>query len=181
MALRAFGRVLLFCTTCSEAAQLPTFDARALAVDLLRTPQRFLNNLPDDIKAQHLLVCERSLIIRMPSVVESKLFVTDPGASPGPWSLSTLVAKAFQCSGLPAAGAQRDMSTWANSDDPALALFARMWSSWDENRALNQLPLRLLAVVNRLDLARIGGECGPAKACNAEIRFVYGGVRKQTL
>jgi len=113
---------------------------------------------------------DRSLLVRNPAVTDDATQM---------WFFPTLIQRVFQTLKLPA-GSSPDpagdaVRYWV--DNVLDSNLSTRWNTLDPARPLNTIPLRLLAVVNRVDLARSGNSgCPAAMYCGAEFRFVYAGI-----
>lgn len=142
---------------------------------LYRTPKRA------EINAYVKLV-DQSLLIRATSLVDN------PAAMGGGFTFPEVAAKAFAPVGVTdASEIDGFFRATADSDGNVYYLLNNNWGT-GHGRTLQNIPLRLLAVVNRLDQAVVGCEgvggcqkpgrppCVSDHLCGAEVRFVYAGV-----
>lgn len=147
------------------------FDARSIkvsSVDLLRRSAGALSALP--MKQ----IAGNSLIVRRVEVVDNPDFQPPQGstAPPGDWTFPRLMTRAFAVLGEPdPSHVEKYFQDWADRNAPMDA----RWSEASSSRALARIPLRLLAVVNRLDQGRLVN-CPDKHVCGAEFRFVYAGM-----
>jgi len=122
---------------------------------------------------------ERSLLIRATKVVDNSEFQHDPDhpeIAAGSWTFPRLIARAL--SGVGYAGTA-EVAVPKICDLFLSSNFAKRWKDADADRRLGTIPLRLLAVVNRFDLARGDSrDCPLNRLCGAEFRFVYAGIKE---
>ncbi len=133
---------------------------------------------------EHTTFCERSLLIRSTLVVNSVEFCTDPTNpyTPGRWSFQQIIERAFAWASIRSDEVEKRVNGWVCMEsDSALGPLRRAWSVCpNQPKSVNTIPLRLLAVVNRLDLAKFD-TCQEGWACQPEVRFVYGAVTQETI
>ncbi len=134
--------------------------------------------------AEHVKFADGVLIVRSKDVVNASDFANPPGA----WSFQSLISAALTkgCGANCPETPQRWLVDWVNgSHTGAFGIFKGTWNP--QEPTLANIPLRLLAVVNRMDLAKVsdtncnplplGGNMGKdAQMCGAEVRFVYAGI-----
>jgi len=124
----------------------------------------------------------QSLLIRAVPLVD------DPAAMGPGFTFPEVVAKAFAPLGVTDAGQiDSEFRSLADSEGNVFALLNKVWGN-GANRTVKNIPLRLLAVVNRMDQAVVGCQgyggclkpgkppCTGEHLCGAEVRFVYAGV-----
>lgn len=155
----------------------------------------FPQELPEQVVDNHSVVVDRALLIRDPKVVDDRDFDSDPSTSnDGPWTFANVFAQAINLGQTTAASASQiqtavdhwnsDLNTSGSPDGDVffadgVAVLFQQWSPSGSAYPLNKIPLRLLAVVNRIDLAHSDAmKCPqPGKDMQgAEIRFVYQGI-----
>jgi len=165
----------------------PVYTNRAAAPTSLLAPfdgKRLL--IPGEVLQSHEQFSEHVLLIRDTSVVESAAFESDPDHTTlnSPWSFSGVLQAGFR---QRKDDVQRFINDWTNSLKGAAGeVFRDEWGRHDAGFSIDRAPVRLLAVVNRLDLARVeDGTCnqppGQPCLCGAEIRFVFGAVIPKNL
>jgi hypothetical protein len=115
------------------------------------------------------------LVIREPEILNSPDFQheTNLSSPSGLWSFPKLMQRTFVALGQPdPAQVEKYFRDWAETSDA----FTSRWALENANLRLEAIPLRLLAVVNRLDLGRVDN-CPGNQVCGAEFRFVYAGIK----
>jgi hypothetical protein len=150
---------------------------RSFALAANQTAEETLKSeLPAEVLNNHVSFAEKALLIRGTDVVDSTDFQSDPAYSnSGPWSFASVIDRAFRRSGTAPEAVQGKIQEWAATPSPELRLLVKFWKAVDPKlKSVNKIPLRLLAVVNRIDLATMS--CGPGKIGGAEVRFVYAGI-----
>lgn len=127
----------------------------------------------------------RTLLITDPRVIEDVNRTTNPCAAIPPalqtWAFGNLMKEISAANDDPAA--VTFIKNWlskfrttqhVNGEDVAPRDIDKIWNGWaGQDWYLNRVPLRLLAIVNRIDLLRsplMAGENG------GEVRFVFGAV-----
>src|ERR1017187_1754100 len=141
--------------------------------------------LPDEVEKEHQAVSDRVLLIRTPAIVDHADFSNQQGSvAHQPWNFADVIQRAFKIGGAPHPAAQ----SLADSLRAALSNatyfpgavnhnFARAWADADPLFSLAKAPVRLLAIINRIDLARtqdIYANCPADKPFGgAELRFIY--------
>ncbi len=103
----------------------------------------------------------RSLLIRDHNVLDSPGFQR--------WAFAPLIRRTFSTLGY-SGSVDQAVKDWGSNLERSL--FANWWRQNNGTANLDAVPLRLLAVANRLDK----GQPCPSGTCGAEIRFVYGGT-----
>ena len=163
---------------------------------------RPLRPLPDRIAKTHGVVVDRALLIRDPVVLDDVDFDSDPAtARGGKWRFGAVFARALNraraVEHLPPASAEEVQSaveafnSYLTRPDGnagtavdslfivAMRRFEGIWSGSGRPYILDKAPLRLLAIVNRIDLAHANRQvCKEPghEMQGAEIRFVYQGI-----
>jgi hypothetical protein len=132
-----------------------------------------------DLKA----ISDRVLMIRDTSVVQHKDFDPEAPGGAGPWSFAGVVSDAIEIrapgivEGTKAGETLRQRLSSVQMNPLGVQQFLSTWQAADPNYSLTKAPVRLLAVVNRIDLGRVGNVEAPCKPANqfggAEIRFIY--------
>jgi hypothetical protein len=159
-----------------------------------RPAPRAATDFPPDETKNHALVVDRVLLIRDPAIVDHLDFQSDPSAQhadsqPGPWSFARLMARAFQLK-VPLAEEQsfdekvrKWVKAWSLSGGPPALSDLGSKNLWNaaSDPPLSKMPVRLLAVVNRLDLARMGvdsngHDLSEGQICHPEVRFVFAAI-----
>ena len=121
---------------------------------------------------QHRIVAERCLLIRNPAIVDSVDFDSDPvsRSNPNPpWGFAQVIYRAFRTAGANLSQVEGFMQAWQS--DQGLGGLDLRWK-----QPITQAPVRLLGVINRLDLAELksrGVDRNDGAMCGAEVRFVY--------
>lgn len=145
---------------------------------------------------------KRVLMITNTNVVTDPARTWDPctntGTPNGVWTFNHLMTQMTGTSGIPpSAFVLNWLQTWTNpntiNQDPLPARtrmnkIINQWPTVNGNLDLTQSPLRLLAIVPRLDLRRTtgggGGSYQPSSSGNfedaGELRFIFGFVAKKT-
>jgi hypothetical protein len=151
--------------------------------------------LPRQLVENHEVVVERALLIRDPKVVDDLDFDSDPSTSQGgPWTFANVFAQAINLGQSSAASSSQiqmaadqwssDLTTKVSPDSDTffqggVKVLFEQWPASSGHYPLNAVPLRLLAVVNRIDLAHSDTKMCPQPGQDmqgAEIRFVYQGI-----
>jgi hypothetical protein len=149
-----------------------------------------VGRMPRDL-AEHQKFANHCLIVRCTDVVNAHDFA-DPA---GKWSFKSLISAALtkNCgNGCPETPEQWLLDWVGHSRTGAFGVLQQIWMIQNPDKAtLDNIPLRLLAVVDRMDLAKVSanvsdGKCHPlpptgnprsdALMCGAEVRFVYAGI-----
>jgi hypothetical protein len=204
---RSFGLLLVLLGSASRAyGQLPvldgiklsdfgdlmrdvrqmTFEGRAITLDSLAILQKLSLRYPISLEQDYIRFVDRALVIRGTNVVEDPLFQydpfhDDPSALRGRWTFPNLLRLALTGFDPDKIATEIDEKI-VRGPSPQLG---STWKKVDPKQRLNTIPLRLLAVTNRLDLARLvvtpGGapgsiNCPKGQLCGAEIHFVYSGI-----
>src|SRR5258708_748202 len=136
---------------------------------------------------RHRTVAERVLMIRDPARVGDSDFDSDPpfGPATGEWTFASILRTAFRHAGARDEDVKGFIDRWRMNLESSLpAMFTRFGAAWkqrDSNYALNRAPVRLLAVANRIDLAKVDPDgCRtdgqPGELRGAEIRFLFGAL-----
>ena len=162
-----------------------TYDNRALKPMSVSALMKAFRALPTGRLTaavdQYVHFVNKVLIIRNVEIVDNPDFQHDPEhplQTPGRWTFPSLLTIPYQKLGF-TGSVEAAVQAWT----PQLSLspFNKRWLDSDKERSLPTIPLRLLAVVNRLDLARSGSEgCPTNMFCKAEVRFVYAGTTEQS-
>ena len=165
------------------------------------TMANFLSRFPF-VTANHRAFADRVLMVRATEIVDHPDFQHEPGkpaatlpaaTGKGSWAFPALVRRSFGLVGVDKESqVLAYFKHWTDGliINPGLSLAWRSVSPQSahtgsgDSRSLGSLPVRLLAVVNRLDLAGLGSgtrnddrappDCPDSMACGAEFRFVYG-------
>jgi hypothetical protein len=148
--------------------------------------------IPWSVIWNHGTVTDKVLLIRDPKIVDHCDFQAiraptpnnpDNCATTGAWTFGKLLTRAFH---KPAPTATEGdvagwLATWMHPSQTSPQVLKTFADLWTDKTDLSKLPVRLLAIVNRLDLAKIGTDtCGqklPANnLCHPEVRFVYAAI-----
>ena len=159
--------------------------------------QSLLNQFPQ-VTQNHAEFANRVLMIRTTGIVDHADFqhITLRGdgsakLSRAPWGFPAILRRSFQMMGISGEGPMLTaFENWAGDVDASIPtqwrnLSPRAPAQTGDPRTLDSVPVRLLAVVNRLDLAALGADkpadsysvaCAPSMMCGGEFRFVYGNL-----
>jgi hypothetical protein len=134
-------------------------------------------------------VANKALLVRSLSVVDHPDWLAP--AQPNRFSFPCLAAFTIgvSCDNADATAGQA-LRTAFNTQEDVYKALNQHWSALAPSRTIDTMPLILLAVVNRIDLASIGCQpdgdctryadpgyvCTPTMICGAEVRFVYAGT-----
>lgn len=139
----------------------------------------FQEKTPDEVADDHAAFSENVLMIRRLDVVEHPDFDSGlPAAggtippADGRWSFASVFARAAKVGGGNASPGyveawRKFLTTNADYELGAMEFFNPAWSQG--SYALDKAPVKLLAVVNRIDQGVAQGK----QVCGPEIRFVY--------
>lgn len=162
----------------SQQARQPRFVNRAVVSGAAaKCPPE---DLPPQLVTGHQIFSERCLLIRDTAVVDSADFDSAPacaGLAPACWSFGSVLQLAFNRAAkaeVPEERVRGFVTDWRASLKSMLAFsrFDEAWRAADPGLSLRKAPVRLLAIVNRMDLARLE----PAGMCGAEVRFIFGAI-----
>ena len=169
--------------TVSRPAEVRFLPDRALTFGPIDQVRMFAGRLPWD-PAEHRNFANRCLVVRCLEVVNQHEFA-DPK---GRWSFQQLVRNALTKGCKPDCPKSPDQWVSDFVHGYQSQAFNEILSLWPANTTLDTIPLRLLAVVNRMDLAKVSdakckaldvehpGGGKDAQVCGAEVRFVYAGI-----
>jgi hypothetical protein len=150
---------------------------RSFTLAANQTAEEWLENvIPAEVLKDHGSFAEKALLMRGTDVVDSADFQSDPAyPNSGSWSFTSVMDRAFRLSGASPAAVEGNIQKWGKNLDPDISPLTEVWKAAGKDLPVPKIPLRLLAVVNRIDLATMNG-CGPGRIGKAEVRFVYAGI-----